>query len=803
MAEDAPKVGLTDRWRLNTSSGGGGTNNKNNNNTDLYSSSQPGVNQHFQINESPGNSQNASSKPKRSQACVSCRKQKMKCQFSEQSDPPRCDRCRQANLECKFEIRANDKQWTSSVEERLKRLEDTLSELMDLLQNNNVWGASPIGEGHWSNQSYNLLPNSASEKSGPSGAGTGGITNTLKRAHATKDMANGLLSGLIGSSRRGSSSGTDNNKTNDNEDLEDDGTDFPPAKRSRLELDDTSLVESAEARECIEFFNAKLARYLPILVFKYLPQFDISVQKRSPLLLLSILSVASLYHPAYQSRHNVFRKEFETVADSLDYSALASGDSNFNQVIDVVVALSLAGAWLGGELGFRMSITASNLAGTVFPLEQEKTSPSDKAKLELISAIGLMTYIIEQRLRIIHARPIDPNQIVNGKRRDIFFAQFLASLMSYRKGQHHEMDVAELKITANVELCAVILMLQLDLRYDVKMDVLTHWNNQLDKWLSEWMGKLTVNLLPSSWKPVFLTFHFAKLFLNSMAVSNVKPLNTTWTPPIDPNMTPEDREKFTKAAENSALDILDMLVRDRDIERLIAVAPVFYPTIFITACALLLKLLTISKSVDHPIDEGKVIKVIRSSHNILSTKLAAPVLPSNPSVRNLGAGLEKVSGTIKEDHSASSSPVEQQQQRQPQTDDRRTSYVRTQPAPHIPAPQQITPTPIITSNKNNSNTQPTPSGVEEYPGSEAAGILPTNFWSFTPFRAKYNEDNNLTTAQFPTDNNNNNNQGFPNIWQSSRNQAINDDNDIGNTDFLFDAYSSSILDSLTGGGREM
>ncbi|KAA8917063.1 hypothetical protein TRICI_000735 [Trichomonascus ciferrii] len=723
MAEDGGRTsGFTDRWRLSSVSDFGG-----------YVGGGDG---HQQQQQQPNVGGSGGGKPKRSQACVSCRRQKMKCQFSVQSDPPRCDRCRQANIECKFEIRANDKQWTSSVEERLKRLEDTLAELMDLLQNNNIWGASPIGEGHWAHQHPPVVNPAPS----------------TKRAHATKDLANGLLSGLIGS-RRGSSNGQDS--TSNNESPE------PPAKRTRVDLDDTSLVESAEARECIEFFNAKLARYLPILVFKYLPQFDVSVQKRSPILFLSILSVASLYHPAYQARHSTFRKEFETVADSLDYKMLASGESNLNQVVDVIVALSLAGAWLGGELGFRMSVTASNLAGTVFPLEQDRTSPDETAKRELISAIGLMTYIIEQRLRIIHARPIDPNQIVNGKRRDVFFAQFLASLMKDRKGHHHEMDVAELKITANVELCAVILMLQLDLRQEVKIDVLTHWNNQLDKWLSEWMGKLTVNLLPSSWKPVFLTFHFAKLFLNSMAVSNVKkPMDATWAPPVDPNMDPEQRKRFTKAAENSALDVLDMLIRDRDIERLIAVAPVFYPTIFITACAWLLKLLTITRSIGYAIDEEKVIRVARSSYNILSTKLAAPVLPCNPSVRNLGVGLDKVAEHLTYDAYNQS----------------------TQPHPPPPPPQQQQPpvqqvTPMVSTSGSEATYVETP----QQAGTESAGILPTNFWSFTPFRARYSDS---ASAQFAPESEQQNV-----IWQSSGE---------GVTDFLFDAYSSSILESLTG-----
>jgi hypothetical protein len=86
-------------------------------------------------------------KQKRSQACVTCRRQKMKCQFSENSDPPRCDRCKVNNTECRFEVRANDKQWTTVVEERLRRLEENFNDLIEQLQQGRHNLPSPIGEG--------------------------------------------------------------------------------------------------------------------------------------------------------------------------------------------------------------------------------------------------------------------------------------------------------------------------------------------------------------------------------------------------------------------------------------------------------------------------------------------------------------------------------------------------------------------------------------------------------------------------------------------------------------------------------
>lgn len=588
----------------------------------------------------------------------------------------------------------------------------------------------------------------------------------------------------------------------------------------RLRMDSTSTgmqgqlqpengeLDAAAAQSLIEHFDTKLARYLPILVFKYLPQFDITVKQRSPVLYHSILSVASLYHPDYQDRHVEFRTEFVRSADSLDYDKLAqaSGGRDLDVVVDVLVALSMAGAWLGGEIGFRMSTIATNLAGTVLPDELNRLDPQqDKTLREKFGAIGLMTYIIEQRLRIIHARPVDPSQLVNNKRRDYFLAQFLASMLPSRGG-HHNMDVAELKITANVELCAIILMLQLDLQREIQQEVVVHWNNQLDKWLAEWMGRLTASLLPSSWKPVLLTFHFAKLFLNSQAGGLGHQSNSSGSFNMDPN----SRLKYNKMAETSAMDILGMLVRDHDTERLIGVGPVFYPTIFITAGALIVRLISLMRMGHYNFDQDQALKVLRGAYGVLTSKISSPVLPCYSSVQNLGNGIAKVESMTQVSMAPTqAAPPQPAPQPHSQLESQFDSQSSTMGMP-VPSSQAISvqsqlsapptneaspasltgygpsqpsavTTTTTTATTTTTDSQPqlevrnSTAGLADYGNGEDELSL-NKMWSFTPFRT-YEDEPTLESIG---------NESEQPIWQPTFEDA----------DFMFDAHSSRLLDSL-------
>ncbi|CAN6625884.1 hypothetical protein TRVA0_010S02322 [Trichomonascus vanleenenianus] len=567
-------------------------------------------------------------KAKRPQACVTCRRQKMKCKFSVPGNTT-CDRCRASNLECRFEVRANDKQWTATVEDRLRRLEEGFNQLLDALRAQN---AQQLGR--------------IERLSSPDTALSRNFV--VNGAESTTTINTSLSSAGAGSSSPPSQGAVVAGVKRAAPDDEARAADEAAARRTRRKYQHYELVEvsASSAAELVEYFSTRLAKYLPILVFKYMPQFTAAgLRERSPLLFLSILTIGSLYHPEYQGSHTYFRQHFEAIAGMLPKDLNEHRENSLQESVDLVVGLSVAGAWLGGELGFKMSLKASEIAGTVFP-EAIQAHQQDIPKRDLISAIGLMTYIIEQRLRIIHVRAIEPSQVVHGKRRDVFLAEFLAAMMRHRKGRH-DTDVAELKITANVELCAIILMLQVDLYSQIKCDIIEHWNYQLDKWLTEWMSKLTVSLLPSSWKPVLLTFHFAKMFVNSLAGSEVKPGAKTYCPPRPGSqMTDTDRARFMATAEESAMTILDMLIRDKDMDRLISVGPVFYPTIFITAGAWLLKLVTTAPAMNLAIDSAQVLQRISQAHAVLAEAIALPVLPCFQAIRGLGSGLSRVEAKL-------------------------------------------------------------------------------------------------------------------------------------------------------------
>ncbi|ANB15779.1 hypothetical protein AWJ20_3423 [Sugiyamaella lignohabitans] len=612
------------------------------------------------------------SQKKRPLACVNCRYSKLKCQFSSTAEPRTCDRCRLQGVVCKVEGRSEERQHFEEFSSRLSRVEDLLDRLIGKIEASYPPAVPPehsLPPVHAQETAVSLQKrhsSSASLGNGtsiPQSPASSVSTSTLsspvvlknnpviwrKRDRKPGGTAKELLSELNNNTGGPPSPGPI--------DYQDEEPPSLPAKRIKLtpeapgrDLIDRGLINASEADECLMFFSTNISRYLPVLVLNYVVYFDSSVRQRSPLLFASVLAVASLYHPSYRNRHRVFRKEFETLAEKMDRPRIDLLDSNANSqhdiqpLLDDILALIIAGAWIGGELGFRASLVASEMFGYLLPKDPQNYRFEDQTR-SMLGAIGLVTYIIEKRLRIIHDRPsqLPPDALSN--RRDQYLPVFLSGLSGNLKPLR-SIDPSELKATANVELCTLMMMYQQELSHKVEAHVMTHWNTQLDKWLSEWMGKLTTHLKPSTWKPLMLTFHYAKLFLNLRIIQDT-------TPSVEENTTSADGTSatnlleagfihFVTLAEKAALDVLNMLVFDEDIQRMVRVGPVFYPTIFVTAGAFLLKLLCIGPIIRYHVNEDILVSMVAQATARLEESLASDILPCYVTVRNLGDALTKV-----------------------------------------------------------------------------------------------------------------------------------------------------------------
>lgn len=521
---------------------------------------------------------------KRTQACIHCRSRKLKCQFTIESK--NCDRCHNLGIECKVQNKNEERYTFEVVTQRLDRLETVMTGLVQFLHSK---------YGHDLGIDLDDMEH-----------------NPRKRSRGDDD---------------------------------DESLDLtPPGHSANGDSRPITLLSASQTKECIDYFVSNVSKYLPVLIFDYMPEFKTI---ESNLLVTAIVAVATLYHPKFREYHTAYVSEFTTVLENLCTSSGLATPSASHDAIDGllndVLGLSVAGAWLGTELGFRAILVASRMISRIMPLFVGTFSTvmnvTVRTALEpKVCAIGLVTYIIEQRLRIMHGRPVKQPAPVGSD----FYVNYLFSTMT----RYSSSQAGRVKAMANVDLCAVITNFQRELAPAASAKIVTglsFFNEQLERWLAEWFGKMTVHLRPSSWKPLFLTLLYAKLLLNLHAVDNLDKLSGD-SHPSDPSI-----DTFTTYASKSAIDALDMIVYDDDMPRLISYGPVFYPTIFVTAGASILKLVWL-KSEGKPIvlnhSRESLVNLVKLAHSRLSASIYLPTMPCYDTIRNLGLSLQRVSDAL-------------------------------------------------------------------------------------------------------------------------------------------------------------
>jgi Fungal Zn(2)-Cys(6) binuclear cluster domain len=530
---------------------------------------------------------------KRTQACIRCRSRKLKCEFT--IETKNCDRCHNLGIECKIQNKKEERYTFEAVTQRLDRLEAVTGELVQFLETRFGKDLGLAGEQLKRKRSKDEYPDDDGQRESPSSRLE--LGSNISNTNASQNSQNG---------------------------------DRP-----------TTLLESYQVKECVDYFVNNISKYLPVLIFDYMPEFQTIESK---LLVTAIVAVATLFHPKYREYHIVYVSEFTSVLSQLrTNSGLVTPSASLeaiDAILNDVLGLTIAGAWLGTELGFRAILLASNMIARVMPLFMGIDSvgtmgPSVRLALELkLCAIGLVTYIIEQRLRIMHGRPVKHVSALG------FGTE---SQLNYLFSAMTRSQAGRVKAMANVDLCAVITNYQRELTQtppEKIISCLSYFNEQLERWLAEWFGQMTVHLRPSSWKPLFLTLLYAKLLLNLHAVDNITRQERHDTR-IDP---------FVTAAEISAIDILDMVVYNDDMPRLISYGPVFYPTIFVTAGASLLKLIWLKHEgkpivLNHSVES--LLNLVKLAHSRLSVSIYLATMPCYESVHNLGQRLQRVTDTLR------------------------------------------------------------------------------------------------------------------------------------------------------------
>ncbi|OWB62170.1 hypothetical protein B5S29_g3091 [[Candida] boidinii] len=412
-------------------------------------------------------------------------------------------------------------------------------------------------------------------------------------------------------------------------------------------------IKSTDKAELIEFFVENLSRYLPVVIVEQISDFKSKVLKNS-LLLSSVLTVSSIYLEKFSNLTETFKKVLEKNVKLLnqeDFNCVNNREDYLMDCLLNVIALLIGSCWLGTNFSFSLSILASDTFGRLLPPPKKGIVISEQLR-PLFCSVGLGTYLIENRLRIIHDKPLRCLNTITDqfrKRRDAYLPFFINYSIGFNELNSNplifgrlgdatssktinSLNSNQLKSIAYVELTAIISNFQSSLssssrrspeRAKLDFESNLHWNSHLNGWLSEWIGKLTVHIKVSSWKPVLLYFHFAKFLLNINYLENFDKSN------INSKENQDQKEKYLyilSISKTSALDILDMLF-DNDIQRLIRVSPVFFPTAFITSGAFILKLIHISKIVDYDVDKTYLLNSVSFLIDILNEKISVRQTP--------------------------------------------------------------------------------------------------------------------------------------------------------------------------------
>ena len=70
--------------------------------------------------------------------------------------------------------------------------------------------------------------------------------------------------------------------------------------------------------------------------------------------------------------------------------------------------------------------------------------------------------------------------------------------------------------------------------------------------------------------------------------------------------------------------------------------PIFYPTIFVTAAALLLKIVTIGPKYQYKVNEAHLTSTSEQAYKVLKKSVSYPMFPCHATIETLGDGIRKV-----------------------------------------------------------------------------------------------------------------------------------------------------------------
>ncbi|KAJ5095748.1 hypothetical protein NUU61_005104 [Penicillium alfredii] len=310
-----------------------------------------------------------------------------------------------------------------------------------------------------------------------------------------------------------------------------------------------------------------------------------NLRQASPLLLTAILTVAALQSPDGQQQYRVcYPKLRRLIADFL-FSAVV--------ILEDLRGLCIACFWLSdiswSILGLAIRRAVKLKLPKYFSMAVEYLKPelspsvSDQLARRLIDGVRLwyLLYVRDQHLAILYGRRSilrDGEEIQN----------WMLCLAVWRG------SITDIRILSQVALLQILRSIPEIFGQDSKRRVptllksqLDAFNQQLDLWVTHWLGisqnHLIIGTYPS--KAITLHHHFSKLLVSSHVFRGIGP-----DPSQDP--LPTKSQDLAAVAINSAKSVVELTVTDPDLIDAYIGIPHSYHTMIAFACSFLMKVAT-------------------------------------------------------------------------------------------------------------------------------------------------------------------------------------------------------------------
>ncbi|KIY00003.1 uncharacterized protein Z520_04640 [Fonsecaea multimorphosa CBS 102226] len=506
-------------------------------------------------------------------ACVSCRKQKIKCHMGDGTPP--CTRCKKRGLSCVVNrslqmLLESDVAWKANIEEKLRMLEDSVRQLNQRStggQNPPLYVSQETSPSTLSTKPDTIM---ASEQSQPTEPGWE-VVMDLNRGP-------GVVPASCVSEVSDASPQVSRQNLAENFDLIDQGI---------ISLDDA------------EAFFQLYARRLDHFLYRILAEHDslASVRKSSPLLTAAICAVGALHTPSHL--YHTCYQHFVNLASSKMFSKKNNHDD--------VRAFCIGAFWIS-DMSWTLvgAGKSARLAGELNLHRCIPKAPHTKRACYLRTRLYYLVFVCDHHFSICYGRPPLTRDFTSITPPNQFLESEFATEDDARLVSQVEIWTISTRVFDQFSLDPEAHL------SDQLIPQLRRLSIALDTWRADWNERFHFNECVGNYprKGVGLHYHFAKLFLCSHAFRRA-PVAEGEHLQLDP-----DLEEFATSAVHSGISILQVIAADQEIQSYLDGLPAYFDTMIAFAFVFLLKI-TIRNPANLRVDKAGISQTL----DVLATVL--------------------------------------------------------------------------------------------------------------------------------------------------------------------------------------